>query len=503
MPAQDLEQNIWQLVKAGKLNDAAAACDQLNEAFPDYGSGWSTSSRVAISLNEPLIALKAIERALLITPGEPVWLLQKMASLAVLSDLTAANAVADEIAKHDFATAYHASSCAVTLTRLERFADAEFHYQRAVDLEPDSPIYQFNLASAQRFLGKLDAARESLDRTLQLNPVDCEAQLLRSELNTQTESDNNVDSLHSTLEKLPEEHPGRVQLYFALAKELDDLQRYEESFQKLQLGASERRSKLTYQASHDLHTMATIREQFGKDVIDSAAQGFINAEPIFVVGMPRSGTVLVDRILSSHSVVQSVGEPQSFGLELMNQCEKAAGVTPKNALELLAAAREIDFAALGEAYLNRVRPADGEYAHFVDKLPLNFMYASLIHLALPKAKIVLTERDPMDNCYTAFRTLFTGACPYTYDLDELANYFVEYRQLIDHWRSVMPGVMHTVRYEDLVGDSRPVVEGLLDHCDLSLEDQCFDHRAEAVGKWRNYSDQLQPVADILQRAGYG
>ena len=518
--APQLEKQIWQLMKAGKLEQAAAVCDQLNQAFPDYGPGWNTSSRLAISLNEPVIALQAVQRALLLSPGKPEWLLQKMASLAVYGDLKAAGIIADEIAEHEFETAYHASTCAVTMNRLERYADAERHYLRAVELNPNNPNYRFNLATAQRFMGELDAATESLNRAIELNPLDCESQLLRSGFRTYTKSENNIDSLLSALQKIPQEHPGRVQLCYARAKELDDLQRYDESFERLQQGASERRSKLPYRPGQDLAAMQTIREQFSADVFASPVAGFINAEPIFVIGMPRAGTALVERVLNKHSVVRTVGEPQSFGIELVNQCEQIMGSTPKNAEQLMSAAKKIDFAALGEAYHNSAKPVSGAYAHFVDKLPINFMYAGLIHLALPKAKIILVERDPMDNCYTAFKTLFPGAYPYSYDLDELANYFVAYSRLMNHWQENMPDVILKVRYEDLVTNSKSTTEDLLEHCDLSFEEPCLNFysdseqattasavrlrhelRANAIGRWRNYSDQLQPVAEILRKGG--
>lgn len=518
--ALKLEKQIWQLMKAGQLEQAAAACDQLNQAFPDYAPGWNTSSRLAISLNEPVIALQAVQRALLLSPGKPEWLLQKMASLAVYGDLKAAGIIADEIAEHEFKTAYHASTCAVTMNRLERYADAEHHYLRAVELNPDNPNYRFNLATAQRFMGKLDAATENLNRAIELNPLDCESQLLRSGFRTYTQSENNIDSLLSALQKIPPEHPGRVQLCYALAKELDDLQRYDESFERLQQGASERRSKLPYKPDQDLNAMRTIREEFSADVFASPVAGFINAEPIFIIGMPRAGTALVESVLNKHSVVRTVGEPQSFGVELVNQCEQIMGATPKNAEQLMSAATKVDFAALGEAYHSSAKPVVGAYAHFVDKLPINFMYAGLIHLALPKAKIILVERDPMENCYTAFKTLFPGAYPYSYDLDELANYFVAYSQLMSHWEDVMPGVILKIRYEDLVTNSKSTIEDLLEHCNLSFEESCLNFysdaeqattasavrlrhelRANSIGHWRNYSNQLQPVAEILRQGG--
>lgn len=506
-------------MKAGKSEDAAAVCDQLNQAFPEYAAGWNTASRLAISLNEPVIALRAVQEALLLTPGKPEFLLQKMASLAVFGDLKAAGVVADEIAQHVFETAYHASTCAVTMNRLERYEDAEFHYLRAVELSPNNANYRFNLATAQRFMGKLTEASENLDRAIELNPTDCEAQLLRSGFKTNTESDNHVESLRAAFEKIPPGHPGRVQLHFALAKELDDLGRFDESFEELRLGAAQRRSNLKYDGRKELESMRSIRQQFNQAAFESASRGFINAEPIFVIGMPRSGTALVERALSNHSVVKSVGEPQCFGIELVNACERVLGKVPADTAQLVDAARNVDFAALGEAYIKAARPTAGPHVQFVDKLPTNFMYAGLIHLALPKAKIVLAERDPMDNCYVAFKSLFPGAYPYSYDLNELANYYAEYARVMAHWQTLMPDVIHTVRYEDMVTDSKTVIEDLLEYCDLSFEERSLEAflktdavstassvrlrhemRAKSIGHWRNYEQQLRSVAAILKES---
>ena len=159
-------------------------------------------------------------------------------------------------------------------------------------------------------------------------------------------------------------------------------------------------------------------------------------------------------------------------------------------------------------------------AHFVDAQPLNFMYMGFVRLALPKAKIVLLQRDPMDTCYAIFKTLFENGHPYSNDLEELAHYYVAYRKLTDHWLQVIPEAIHVVRFEQLLSDPRPVIEDLLEFCSLSFEESCvgyFDSSevattpgAEqtkrafsraAVGNWKNYAEQLQPVADILEKAG--
>jgi len=200
----------------------------------------------------------------------------------------------------------------------------------------------------------------------------------------------------------------------------------------------------------------------------------------------------------------------------MKHCQTVEGEAVSRAADLVPRSAVIDFAALGEDYIAGTRPGTGQTAHFVDKLPLNFLYAGLIHLALPKAKIILLERDAMDTCYAIYKTMFEGIYPFSYDLEELANYIAAYQHLIGHWQSVMPGVIHVVKYEELVTDPKPVVDNLLSHCSLSYEDACrrfYENRnasttasavavrgdlfQSSIGLWRNYEQQLKPVTEIL------
>jgi hypothetical protein len=190
--------------------------------------------------------------------------------------------------------------------------------------------------------------------------------------------------------------------------------------------------------------------------------------------------------------------------------------------EMVVASADLDFAALGDAYLQSTRPLTGRTPRFVDKMPLNFLYVGLIRLALPNAKIIHLQRDAMDTCYAIYKQLFVDAYPFSYRLEELAQYYVGYRQLMEHWNAVLPGVVHTVHYEALVADLESESRRLLNFCGLEWQSQCLQfHKnpdasttastaqirrpiySSSIGKWRNYEQQLQPVADILQKAGYG
>ena len=236
--------------------------------------------------------------------------------------------------------------------------------------------------------------------------------------------------------------------------------------------------------------------------------------------MPRTGTTLVERILGSHSQVMAAGELSNFGLELMRLVNKIKTEAMRSRLDFVSASSQVDFHELGESYLRSTAPLRDGRAHFVDKLPFNFLYAGLIHLALPNAKIVSVERHPMDTCFAVYKQLFKDAYPYSYDLDELGRYFVAYRRLMEHWHRVMPGCIHTVIYERLVADLEGESHRLLQYCELPWEEQCLHFHKNpgasttasalqvrrpiydtSVGKWRSFDAQLRPLRDRLVGAG--
>lgn len=514
--ATEMEARVRQLIDAGQTRDAAEACDQLNQQFPEYESGWYTASHLAMLVKEPMVALRAIDRALQLSPGKPEWLFQRVECLGALGDVAAARDSAKQLSGHQFDSAGVSAAFAHTLTRLGMFVPARNHYARSVELAPDEGQYHYNLATVERFLGNIEAALVAVSRCIELRPDDDDAHLLRAGLRTQTAESNNVEELEAAYERAEDQPRRRVRLCYALAKELENIGDYEKSFKYLSEGATLRRSGMQYTPQNDLDAMQKIRETYTAEIFDGHVAGHISAEPIFVIGMPRTGTTLVERILSSHSVVHPAGELETFSVELVKHCKMVEGEAPSRAADMVATSALIDFTALGEDYIAGTRPGTGETAHFVDKLPLNFLYAGLIHLALPKAKIILLERGPMDTCYAIYKTLFEGVYPFSYDLEELATYFAAYRQLIDHWQSVMPGVIHVVKYEELVTDPKPVVDNLLSHCSLSYEDACrrfYENRnvsttasavavrgdlfQSSIGSWRNYEQQLKPVIEIL------
>ncbi len=518
--ARKLEGRIWDLIGQKNLQEAVTQCERLNRQFPDFAPGWHTASQLAAMLKRPTIALAAIERALAIEPNNAAWLLQKGLCLTALGQMEQVAAVVEKLSAHRMKSVYQCSSLGMLLTRLGRREEAVEHYERAAELSPKVAKHYYNIASLQRSLGSIEAAERNFDKAISLDPTDYEAWKIRSELRRQTPDNNHVEALERLLANGVDDKRGKAHICYAFAKELEDLGEAARSFHYLKMGADSRRSLMQYDVQRDLDTMEAIRQAYDRNQFDGAIDGASNSEAIFILGMPRTGTTLVERILSSHSDVFAAGELNNFAVQMMGMVKSQVGGKGPSRDELVKKSAGIDFKKLGKAYVDSTRPFTGHTARFIDKLPLNYLYVGLIHLALPNARIINLQRNPVDTCYSVYKQLFLDAYPFSYDLTELAHYYVAYHRLMEHWRAVLPGVVYTLRYEQLVDNPEEETRKLLDHCDLSWQPQClrFYENKEAsttastvqirqpvyktsVGKWLDYEEQLQPVIEILHDAG--
>lgn len=398
-------------------------------------------------------------------------------------------------------------------------ADAQRCYSRAVELQPNNPRYLYNLASSKIALGQIQEAEALLNRVIRLDPEDYDAWQNRSTLRRQTISSNHVEQLAYVLHHLKDGHPGRVPVSYALAKELEDLERFDESWAYLQKGAVARRRGMNYDVAEDEAAMAQIAQTFNRDLLNSRRNGFESQRPVFVLGLPRSGTTLVDRILNAHSQVASLGEINTLAFSLM-ACVPQGENGKAGKAELIRRSADIDFSELGRRYVEAISDHGLEAPRLIDKTPLNFLYIGLIHLAMPGATIIHLRRHPLDSCYAMYKTLFRLGFPFTYSLQDVGRYFIAYRRLMAHWRACLPGRILDVDYEELVADQENVTRRILAHCGLDFEPACLEFHKQvgpaatasaaqvrkplyssSVGRWKSYQRHLQPLAGKLREHG--
>jgi tetratricopeptide (TPR) repeat protein len=507
----------YRQLSAGKTRESAEIAQILVHDDPANPDVWHLMSCIYMQVGQLANASACAQRALSLAPNDPVFLIQRGRCLVAAGNRREALELAGRVTAQSLNRAEWNDALGTLLTFCEEPARALPFFRRAVDLSPADGNFLYNLATAQRMTGELQSAESSLNRVIAIRPDDSQAHHIRSSLRTQTESSNHVETLTRLLtgrRRAPQEE---IPLRFALAKELEDIGRFKDSFEHLERGCNLQRSQIRYNPCGDIALMDQMIEIHDRAAIGNEV-GFETDECIFVIGLPRSGTTLVERILASHSLVMAAGELQAFP----SQVHKAIGAEPRtfHTAPAMYVQRMVDLDphALGRAYIEATRPQTGKTARFVDKLPTNYLYAGLIRRALPRARIIALARGPMDSCYAMYKTLFNGAYPFSYDLTELGQYYVAWHRLMRHWGSTLGESLLIIQYEDLVTHQEAVSRQMLQHCGLAWEDTCLsfhDQKAavttasatqvrqamysSSVGKWRHFEAELQPLNAALRQ----
>ena len=517
---QEKARQGWQFLRSGKVSEAWRICQDLIEHAPDLEATHYLVSKTALAMGNAPLALEHADASLLQSDKAAMHLQRAQSLLALGEREQTKQAVADAVSRagQDVAVMVVAGSI---LNNLDDAEGALEVFRQAEKLEPDNDSILFNIATSLRFLGELDEAEQTINRVIESCPDNHQSVLFRADLRKQTPDDNHIDDLEQRIVKGASNWKGEMNLYYALAKEAEDVGEYEKSFAALSRGTKVRRGHLEYNSSRDIAVLDDIRKRYHDAASCNGDEGHVADGQIFIVGMPRTGTTLLERILAGHTLVTAAGELHDFSSELVKEIHrvnKSKGVAKTDIVE---ASLHIDFARLGRNYVSAARQAAGDESPWmIDKLPFNFLYCGLIHRALPNAKIIHMTRDPMDTCYAVYKTLFGQAYPFSYDLDELANYFVAYRRLMDHWHEVMPGQILDVAYEDVVANTEAEARRLTEHCGIPWEPECLEfHTSRAasttasaaqvrqpvysssVQKWRHYEQQLAPLQARLLGAG--
>ena len=469
----------------------------------------------AFELRQPGPALVHLGRAAALRPERADFAVHRARVLAQARRMPEAVEEADRALRLGVADAASLDTLGVVYTRAGEHAKALPAYERAVAIDPGKAGLHYNLAACLAYFGRVEEAEREFRRVLSIDPRCWRAYLPLGQLRRHAADDHDLPQLAAALEA-GQGHP-EAELYvnLAMARQYEDLGDYDAAFAHLQRGKDVQRRLRSYSPEDDRALFAAIERAF--PVQAPTADGYRGAAPIFVVGMPRSGTTLVDRILSSHPQVHSAGELQNFAMTL----KRLVGTRTPGMIDIptLTTLDGLDWERLGRDYVASTLPGTAASPRFVDKLPHNFLYLGHIARALPGARIICLRRDPMDTCLGNYRQLFALSSPYydySFDLLDTGRYYLLFDRLMAHWASCLPGRIHEVHYEELVAGQECVTRELLAFCDLPWDEAClaFERNAAPVttgsmtqvreplsgryiGRWRRYGQRMDALADLL------
>lgn len=472
---------------AGRYVNAIACYQKILSLKPDLAETYNNLGHALVALKKPEAAILAFECAVELKPDNPGALCNWGLALADLGRLDEAETKYRQAIAVDsrFAGAYN--NLGLLMKTKGRLAEAQQAFELAIRFAPQHVAYYDNLAAVRPFTAgdRYFAALETLaGHRMTLSAAD------------------------------------RIHLHFALAKAYEHIGQPESAFHHLLNGNALKRREMVYNEAETLGQMDRLRALIGRDFIAARQNsGVAAALPVFIIGMTRSGTTLIEQLLASHPRVFGAGELDLFDQAIRSVQGALPGCPPFP--EMMQAMSAEHYRRLGELYLESIARQAPLVARITDKMTVNFMFAGLIHLALPNATIIHAVRDPLDTCVSCFATHFSAGHAHTYDLAELGRYYRSYQAVMQHWHAVLPpGRILDVRYEELVADLEGVARRIVAHCGLAWDRRCLDfHRAErpvrtasaaqvrrpiysdSVGRWRKYQAFLGPLFTELQYSG--
>ncbi len=534
-----------------RLDDALGAYRRALDLRPNFADAWNNLATTLRDLKQPDEAEVAYRRALTLKPDDPEMLDSLALALKDLhreeeAEATLRRSLAIEqrnektllylstilldTHKTDEAKSLIEQAYAINpknhdvLNMMGRIAfdqgelepALDFH-RRALEIKPDLADALNNMGNVLKELGKLDEARDAYLKSLALEPKTTGVYVNLADSKKFTSDDPHLGMMEALAQGSdPLSDTDRLQLDFALAKAYADTKQHKSSFEHLLRANAGKRAQIKYDEPAVMDLFDRIEAVFTPEMIGRrAGVGDPTRVPVFVIGMPRSGTTLIEQILASHPDVHGAGE-----LKTMNDVVNDVRSPDGSIIPFPEFVPSLDAKALRQIaarYLDGVRKYSADAKHITDKMPSNYYFAGVIHMAMPNAVIIHSVRDPVDTCISCFSKLFTAEQNHTYDLAELGRYHQRYRKLMEHWHRVLPkGRILDVRYEDVVDDLETQARRIIAHCGLPWSDACLSfHETDrpvrtasatqvrqpiyrtAIGRWRVYEEFLDPLLTAL------
>jgi len=530
-----MHKKAQQCIRQKAYQEAHQFLLSILERDKHFADAYFLLAMIASAYQNNKKACQLIEQALKLSPKNGEYIVQLAKHFAVDDNPVKALALLKLTENHQTKSAFSLDTIGVTYSMLGLHQIAINFFKQAIKIKPSNANFHYNLAIAQAFVGDFRGANLSHLKVIKIQPDHSQAYFALGNLagvaqdtineSKIAEEDNSPQSTN-TIEKLKILYTeiygtdDKLYLAHAIARKYETGQNYAYAFKYLSEAKKAKLKEVDYDFSQDKVIFKSLSSTFA-EVKPSVVKCDNSKQALFVVGMPRTGTTLVERILSQHSDVSSVGELEYFG-QLIKRMSKSSSTRILDEATIRHSVN-IDFTMLGEEYLERARLIGGKTAKFVDKMPLNVLYVGHILKALPNAKILCLSRNPLDSIVSNFRQLFRPSAynyHYAFDLESTAKYYIEFHQLTKLWSKLYPDNFTLVNYEELVKSPKIKAKQLIEFCDLTWQDKCVDIQNNLtpvatsssvqirqeisnkfIGNWRRYDEYLEPVKKLLQQAG--
>ncbi|HNP66160.1 MAG TPA: sulfotransferase [Woeseiaceae bacterium] len=489
-----------------RLKDASACCKRVLAEQPRLVQAHFLVGLVALELKDRKTAVSAFGSVTKLKPDHVAAWAQLARLFMTDGQVARADAALDEAIKHESDDPIVNDLVAIVYALMGDHVEATKYHRRAKEQNPDHIPFTVNYANSLVYHGRTDEAASLLESVLEREPFNPQAHWILASCRKAVD-ESHIAAMRLALPKQGSNDRGLAFLHYAIGKEYEDLESWPEAFEGFKVGAAARRKTVEYDEAAEIAFFDALEQSVTREWFNDGRVGFETDAPIFVLGQPRTGTTLIERIITSHSAVHSAGELQQFGFAIRRLSKFQE---PKRfSAELLHHALQVDPMRLGEMYMTSGKKLHGDTPRFVDKLPTNFVYIPLILKALPHARIVHLVRNPMDACFASFKQLFADAYLHSYQQDEMARHHLRYLRLMDTWRERFPGRIIDVSYEDTARDLEPNARALIAQLGLPWEDACLRFHEQktavstasaaqvrepahtrSIGRWKRYAGQL-------------
>jgi len=504
-------------LQAGKLGLAEPLVRQVLKDHPTDVSAMRLLADIGIQVSRYQDAKNLLERALELAPDFTLARNNYALVLFRRQELTEALEQVDLLLNDDPNNPRYLILKGSILVRMGDHSPALSIFERILASYPRQAAAQLSYGHTLKTVGRVDEAISAYRTAINISPTIGEAYWSLANLKTFRFSDDDVEAMRAAVTSRGGDADDQSHIAFALGKALEDREEYDESFKYYKRGNAIRRVEHRHDSKRNMfNSVRQIKTCTAEFFRQRSGLGCQAPDPIFIVGLPRAGSTLLEQILASHSAVEGTAElPDIIAISRElggRRKDNPATLYP----EILTDLSPEKLERLGEGYLESTRIQRSDTPFFIDKMPNNFLHIGLIHLILPRAKIIDARRHPMAGCFAGYKQLFAKGQTYTYDLADVGHYYRSYVKVMDHWDEVLPGRVLQVQYEDMVADSETQIRRVLEYCELPFEEQCLrfyeTDRAirtpsaeqvrqpifkEGLEQWRHYEQHLDPLKKAL------